>query len=189
MLAKFTGNKENARNMAPEKETVSKYLVIGKVDGREKEIVDARVYMGRSSSSSTVYASIWVRGANGLYTTGRGTAGGYGYHKESAAIAGAISSAGIELYGQPYADEKGYFYGTVKNPAWRPFEERTPEEQENKNYGWTVPEYIRIKRKENAKELKNRAHIDGIGSEAVKVALLAIAKAAGGCGRLLFVQM
>ena len=56
----------------------------------------ARCYMGRPASASTVYASIWIQ-SSGIYTSGKGKAGGYGYHKESAAIGDAIKSAGIEL--------------------------------------------------------------------------------------------
>lgn len=56
-----------------------------------------RCYMGRSASASVVYAVLWVRCADGHWTSGSGHAGGYGYHKESAAIADAISSAGVTL--------------------------------------------------------------------------------------------
>ena len=62
--------------------------------------------MGRSNSASVVYCSIWVHshvpqdsGLKNGYWSGRGTAGGGGYHKESAALAGAIESAGITLEG------------------------------------------------------------------------------------------
>jgi hypothetical protein len=58
--------------------------------------------MGRSPSASVVYASVWAFGNGKDSVSGYGTAGGYGYHKESAAIANAINSAGIELYGDPY---------------------------------------------------------------------------------------
>jgi len=109
MRAKFTKSAENARNMTGEKETVSRVVLVDKKT--EKEIVDCRVYMSASKSASTVYASIWVHHikenkmpATWGYpaTSGRGSAGGYGYHKESVAIEDAIRSAGIELYGSPY---------------------------------------------------------------------------------------
>jgi hypothetical protein len=61
-----------------------------------REVIDCRCYMGRSSSASVVYASIWVHG-NNRWWSGSGSAGGYGYHKTSAAIAAAIRSAGITL--------------------------------------------------------------------------------------------
>lgn len=110
MLAKFTTRHENARNMTGEKETVSRIVLIDKKT--EREIVDCRIYMSASRNASTVYASIWVQGiktgkhpADWPYgeTSGRGSAGGGGYHKQSAAVGDAIRSAGIELYGSPYA--------------------------------------------------------------------------------------
>lgn len=55
-------------------------------------IVDARIYW----PGSVCYACLWVRGKKG-WCTGSGKAGGYGYHKPSAALGEAIDSAGIEL--------------------------------------------------------------------------------------------
>lgn len=107
--AVFCGvEKSNAKNMANDKETVSQYIIVDKKT--EKEVITCRVYMGRSSNSNQVYASIWISN-NGLYTSGRGEAGGYGYHKESAAIGDAITSAGFELSGSTYtrSDEKPDF--------------------------------------------------------------------------------
>ena len=94
----------NARNYGGEKETIQTIKLIDKKT--ERVIVDARWYMGKSASASTVYCSLWCIG-RGVYeaahsTSGKGTAGGYGYHKASAALASAITSAGITLYGSPY---------------------------------------------------------------------------------------
>lgn len=108
MIAKFTAKncQSNAKNYAQEKELVSRYLVIDKKT--EKVVIDCRCYMGRSSNSSQVCASIWINSLKPLcddaegfttYASGHGTAGGYGYHKESAAIDAAISSAGFTLFG------------------------------------------------------------------------------------------
>ncbi len=108
MIAKFTAKTclSNAKNYSQAKELVSRYLVIDKKT--ERVIVDCRCYMGRSSSSSQVYASIWINSIKPLgddaegfatYTSGHGIAGGYGYHKESAAIGEAISSSGFTLFG------------------------------------------------------------------------------------------
>jgi len=90
----------NARNYSGEKETTCRYIVIGKMNGKLQSIIEARIYMGRSSTASKVYCSLWVSGAN--YCSGSGSAGGWGYHKESAALDSAIRSAGIELYGANY---------------------------------------------------------------------------------------
>lgn len=108
MRAVFAKECSNAKNLSREKESTDRYLLIDKKT--EKTVIDCRVYMGRSSSASTVYASIWVSVSDKKkpdswtygYTSGHGSAGGYGYHKTSAAIGDAIRSAGIELYGSPY---------------------------------------------------------------------------------------
>jgi len=97
-----TRNISNARNYSGEKETTCRYIVIGKVKGKLQSVVEARMYMGRSKDATTVYCSLWVHGGD-VYCSGSGKAGGYGYHKESTALAAAISSAGIELYGSNYS--------------------------------------------------------------------------------------
>ena len=88
----------NAKNLSRDKETISTYTAVAIVKGVFLTPVTCRCYMGRSARSSTVYSSIWIRG-NNHEASGHGTAGGYGYHKESAAIAYAIQSAGIKLMG------------------------------------------------------------------------------------------
>ena len=107
MRAVFTTRADNARNWNGEKELITRYRLIDKKT--ERVIVDARVYMGRSRTASAVYASVWVHGIKNKpdawedgETSGRGLAGGWGYHKTSAAIASAIEDAGIELYGSRY---------------------------------------------------------------------------------------
>ena len=90
----------NARQ--PEnKETVNHLDVVTIKKGEIVNPVTARFYMGRSSSASVVYCCLWV---DGRYS-GRGQAGGYGYHKESAALQEAIKSVGIQLKGDPYGRE------------------------------------------------------------------------------------
>lgn len=86
-------------NYGNTKEKTSHWLVIDKKT--ERTIIDCRVYMGRSANSSQVYASVWINGDN-YYIAGHGQAGGYGYDKASAAIASALSSAGIKLFGHAY---------------------------------------------------------------------------------------
>ena len=103
MKAKIHAPAQNGKNYSGEKEIVSAYSVMATVDGELREVVICRCYMGRSRSASTVYCSLWVHG-KGVYAAGHGSAGGYGYHKESAALAQAITSAGITLYGSPYAE-------------------------------------------------------------------------------------
>lgn len=101
-------NQENARQQ-DRKEMIScgSFLVPDKKQpdyrGLMCEAATIRVYMGKSASSSVVHACVWFRGPHGseIYASGKGSAGGGGYHKESAAIADAVRSAGIVLYGRP----------------------------------------------------------------------------------------
>ena len=95
--AQIVKKAENARR-PDNKELVSAYsLVVRLPSGEVREVVTVNCYMSRSASASVVYAVIWVRCKDGEWTSGSGSAGGYGYHKESAALAGAIKSAGIKL--------------------------------------------------------------------------------------------
>ncbi len=84
---------DNGKNYGHKKELISTYNV---VTDTLKEIITVRCYMGRSASASVVYASLWIT-APDYHGSGTGKAGGYGYHKVSAAISEAILSAGIEL--------------------------------------------------------------------------------------------
>ena len=83
----------NGKNYGHKKELVQTFNVI---TDTLKEIITVRCYMGRSASASVVYASLWIT-APDYHGSGTGKAGGYGYHKISAAIGDAIASAGIAL--------------------------------------------------------------------------------------------
>ena len=108
MKAVFTNECSNAINLGGKMETLGQFILIDKKT--EREVVVARTYMGRGRSASQVKAAIWVdlsdkkKPASWEYgcTSGSGQAGGYGYDKASSAIADAIESAGIELYGTAY---------------------------------------------------------------------------------------
>jgi len=91
--------KSNAITDNGKRELTSYYKLIDKKT--ERTVIDCRLYMGKSSSASTVYCSLWI-GSPTFASSGRGSAGGYGYHKQSAAVGSAITSAGIELFGSPY---------------------------------------------------------------------------------------
>ena len=87
----------NARNLGDKKETVKQAVLIACKAGEFSEPVTVRWYMSRSGDgASPVYCSLWVR-CSPYYVSGRGKAGGYGYHKASAAFQDACDSAGIEL--------------------------------------------------------------------------------------------
>ncbi len=108
MKAVFTKEYDKAINHGGKMKTVDQFIIIDKKT--EQEVVVARTYMGRGRSASQVKAAIWItlsgkkKPADWEYgcTSGSGCAGGYGYDKASTAIADAIESAGIELYGTAY---------------------------------------------------------------------------------------
>ena len=108
MKAVFTKECDKAINHGGKMETINQFVLVDKKT--EKEVVVARTYMGRGRSASQVKAAIWVTlsgkkkpaGWEYGHTSGAGCAGGYGYDKASTAIADAIESAGIELYGSAY---------------------------------------------------------------------------------------
>ena len=183
-------NKEvsNGRNYGGEKELVSAYSIIGTIKGELREVVTVRAYMSRSRSASSVYASIWIH-ANGYHLAGHGSAGGYGYHKKSAALQSAINSAGIELVGSPYADDKGMHYIEVPNPEFDAAELARLETAEGwdalRNYKWSTPKHIRKLVKDTG---KSPCHISGVGNESMCSAMFAIARAVGVRGKLLMVQ-
>lgn len=120
--AQFTTENGNAINHGDKKEKISQYLIIDKTS--ERRIVDCRVYMGRGSSVSVVFASIWVnikdmnKPKTWQYasTSGTGSAGGYGYHKPSAAVQEALTSAGIEFHAR---DKTRHYIDGVGDSAIR----------------------------------------------------------------------
>lgn len=104
--AQIVKKAENAKR-PDNKELVSAFsLVVRLPSGELHEVITVKCYMGHSASASVVHAVLWVRCADGVWTSGSGSAGGYGYHKESAAIADAIKSAGIELKDLDRTDRK-----------------------------------------------------------------------------------
>ena len=96
MKAKFNKNAKQSFNAKHRKETL--YEAYRVIDGDFNTVLDCRVY----GSRSTAYACLWVYGKGDFYAKGSGKAGGWGYHKTSAAVDDAIDSAGFELYGSPY---------------------------------------------------------------------------------------
>lgn len=89
----------NANNMAGNKETTRRLLADVAVKGKVVNVLSARFYMSRTADgASPVYCSVWISprdGSEGF--SGHGRATGYGYHKESAAFAAALDSAGVSL--------------------------------------------------------------------------------------------
>jgi hypothetical protein len=60
---------------------------------RLSKAVELRLY----GTGNTNTACLWIRGGDNFYTQGSGRAGGYGYHRPSAAAGEAIRNAGFEL--------------------------------------------------------------------------------------------
>ena len=73
------------------------YRQITMIDSRDgSAIVTARFYWPGRDGASRCYACIWING-DSVYGHAGGYAGGYGYHKESAALSDAIGRAGVTL--------------------------------------------------------------------------------------------
>ena len=73
-----------------------KALVISK--GKIKNPVSVRWYMAKSADgASPCYCEMWASDGVERYTNGAGSAGGYGYDKESAAFEDALREAGYTL--------------------------------------------------------------------------------------------
>jgi len=96
-------NVYNGKNLSADKELVRSYNVVAIHKGEFRDCITVRCWMGRSRNASVTYATIWAQGPQDRSFMGHGRAGGYGYHRVSAAIQEAITSAGIELFGSPYS--------------------------------------------------------------------------------------
>ena len=84
--------------------------LVGTHNGQLKELICLRIYQG---TGATVKANVWLQVAfpgENFWRTGRGSAGGYGYCKHSAAIDEALTNAGIQLWGSPYASHRTVDY-------------------------------------------------------------------------------
>ena len=94
-----TPHAENISNQAlnarDKQALIHQYTVLGIIDDEIKSLVEARIYMSASRNAERMTAILWVHGKN--YASGSGYAGGYGYHKPSAAVGNAIDAAGFAL--------------------------------------------------------------------------------------------
>lgn len=97
------GNIHNIR----EKELVKAYHVIDL--NERKELVNCRLYMGRSKNASTVYCLIWIKSETEWICLS-GSAGGYGYDRYSAAV-------GDALYGSVTLDQSIDYVGSEATKA------------------------------------------------------------------------
>lgn len=84
-----------------EKHFYTGYKVFCIVDGKMEELIDARL----GATDSCCYASVWLECFYSDYdyackngrARGAGKAGGYGYHRASAALESAFSRAGMKF--------------------------------------------------------------------------------------------
>ena len=92
-------HQDNAVDHGIKKERIHQIIVVDDA-GSKRKVIDCRFYMGRSSQASVVYCSVWLSGSidgESVWLSGSGQAGGYGYHKASAAMYYAITAAGFDL--------------------------------------------------------------------------------------------
>jgi hypothetical protein len=90
--------KESAKSMAfrDKKEIIYGFQCID--PSNNIAVIDCRIYCGKSTYSQQIIAAVWIHDRKGQrYSHGVGIAGGYGYHKGSAAIESALHDMGIKL--------------------------------------------------------------------------------------------
>lgn len=109
LKAVFTKADESkeAINRSCDMEIVGTYNLVVNHKGELRNAIIIRLYMGRSRSASVVHASVWIHCADGSHMSGRGSAGGYGYCKQSSAIGEALRAAGVHMFGSPYGRYSG----------------------------------------------------------------------------------
>lgn len=67
MIAKLPTSIGNAKNLDGDKEHIATYKVVCVSSGGiPVELIDCRVWMGRSSNASVVYASVWIQDSAGV---------------------------------------------------------------------------------------------------------------------------
>jgi hypothetical protein len=89
IISNITGLAHNLIKNHDDKELIKRYLVIS---SNLDNVIDCRLYMGRSINVSTVYCDLYIHG-NENYGSGNGSAGD-GYNS---ATMKAIKHAGIKL--------------------------------------------------------------------------------------------
>ena len=99
---------QNGWNYGGKKELISTYRFAAIAPrgtyqaGKVVVPIEVRCYSARNANASTVYATVWAHSPDGkTHLSGSGSAGGYGYHKESAAIDDAMRHAGV-AFAKPF---------------------------------------------------------------------------------------
>jgi hypothetical protein len=88
----------NAKAHRRENNFLNEFCLISFEKGEFKEVATLRVY----GTNAKNYVCLWISGEFKGYegyvsASGSGSAGGYGYHRPSAAAADAFKSAGVDL--------------------------------------------------------------------------------------------
>lgn len=97
-IAKITPREGNAGKYRKESGFLGAYILLVPADEDSpfepiaKNAAEIRIY----GTQARNYAAAWIH-AKGVYACGGGMAGGYGYHRPSAAAANALKDAGVEL--------------------------------------------------------------------------------------------
>lgn len=96
MKVKNYERRQQAINIKHRKEDHYQESLLGVVvdDGKLKVVVDLRIYGTKAMN----YACVWIQDSkHDVHCNGSGSAGGYGYHRPSAAASEAFYNAGVEL--------------------------------------------------------------------------------------------
>ena len=91
----FYNIKESAFKARDNQALLHQYSVLAETENGIRELVIARLYASRRRGANRVTCILWTNGGHNANASG--WASGYGYHKGSAALADAISNAGIKL--------------------------------------------------------------------------------------------
>ena len=91
----FYNIKESAFKASDNQALLHQYSVLVETENGIRELVIARLYASLRRYANRITCILWTDGSHNANASG--WASGYGYHKGSAALADAISNAGIKL--------------------------------------------------------------------------------------------
>lgn len=94
MKAEILHERDNSRYF---NKPLLEFLAAAAPDSSGEVVLPVRAWLYQSPRGSVVYCSVRIKTRDGRYTSGAGNAGGYGYHKASAALGDALTSAGVRL--------------------------------------------------------------------------------------------
>ena len=105
LKAKLTPSNPKLEAQQPKTPMCGAGSLVATRKGELCEVITVRTYFNeKGSGMQPVRACVWIKpAADGNWHSGRGSASGCGYHKESAAIADACAAAGVQLFGEVYS--------------------------------------------------------------------------------------